>query len=202
MANDVTTGIRWVRNLLGGRMPIEEGVVISNQSGSIFTGDPVKRVSDGTFIVAAGGDTVIYGVCAGVKQYKTAAGVVQGGNYLPTGTTYTGAPNLENPQASIIRIIPTRFQEFEMDMNTAAATLTAAQDLVGNNCDVSVGTGSTTTGRSACVADNSSTGTGTANVRIREVVRTPKNDVTAANWKALVEFVEGNAASPTSATGV
>lgn len=200
-ANDVIGGLRWVRNLLGGRMPVEEGVVISNQSGNIFTGDPIKRVNDGTFIVAAGGDTSICGVCIGVKQYKTAAGVIQGGNYLPTGTTYSGAPSLDNPQASIIRFVPTRFQEFEIDMNTAETSLTTAQTSVGNNIDISVGTGSTTTGRSACVGANTSPGTGTANVRIRAVVQGPKNDVTAVNWKALVEFVEGTEPVPGSATG-
>lgn len=202
MANDVVKGIRWVASSIGGRMPVEEGVVITAQSGAIFTGDPIKRVSDGTFIVAAGGDTTICGVCIGVKQYKTSAGRIESGNYLPNATAYDGAPTLDNPQASIIRYVPTLHQEFELDMNTAQATVTAAQGTVGNNFDISVGTGSTTTGRSACVGDNASPATTTANVRLKRIVLTPKNDVTAVNWKGIVEFVEGNHPSPTSATGV
>lgn len=202
MANDVIGGIRWVRNLYGGRMPVEEAVVISAGSGNIFTGDPIKPVSDGTVIVAAGGDTTIMGICIGVKQYKDAAGVIRSGNYLPTGTTYNGAPELTNPEASIIRYVPVRGQEFEIDCNTAAATETAAVDTYRNNADISVGTGSTTTGRSACVLANSSPGTATANVRIRGKALGPKNDVTAVNWKALIEFNELYSPGAVSTTGV
>jgi len=203
MANDVIGGIRWVRNLIGRGMPVEEAVVISAGSGNIFTGDPIKPVSDGTVIVAAGGDTTTIGICIGVKQYKGADGVVRsGGSFLPTGTTYTGAPSLDNPQASIIRYIPVKGQEFEIDMNTAMSTETAATDIYRNNVDFSVGSGSTSTGRSACVADNSSPGTGAANLRIRGKALGPKNDVTAVNWKALVEFNEFYNPGAITTTGV
>jgi hypothetical protein len=202
MANLTVGGIRWVRNRDGGKdCPVERGVVITAQSGAIFTGDPVKRVNDGTFVVAAGGDTSISHVCIGVEQYKDSAGVIKGGSYLPNATAYSGAPSLSNPQASILRLVPVARQVFELDMNTAETSLTTAQTSVGNNIDVSVGTGSTTTGRSACVGANSSPGTGTANVRIIGIVQRPDNDVTAANWKAEVEFVEGTEPAPGSATG-
>lgn len=202
MANDVIGGIRWVRSLSGGRMPVEEGVAITAVSGNIFTGDPVKPVSDGTFVVAAGGDTTISHICIGVKQYKAADGTIRSGNYLPTGTAYNGAPVLSNPEASILRLVPVRGQEFEIDCNTAAATLTAAQDTVFNNADISVGSGNTTSGRSACVLANSSPGTATANCRIRGIAQGPKNDVTAVNWKALIEFNELYAPGAVSTTGV
>lgn len=202
MANLVNGGLRWLRNRDGGKdMPVERGVVITAQSGAIFTGDPIKRVNDGTFIVAAGGDTTICGVCIGVEQYKNSSGQIVSGNYLPNATAYTGAPSLSNPQASIIRYVPAARQVFELDMNTAEASLTTAQTSVGNNIDVSVGTGSTITGRSACVGANTSPGTGTANVRIIGIVQSPDNDVTAVNWKAEVELVEGTEPAPGSATG-
>lgn len=199
MANLTIGGFRWRKNKDGARSePRERGVVISNQTGGIFYGDVVKRVSDGTFIAAAAGDTTLYGICVGVERYKNSSSVITAGNYLPASTTYTGAPVLSNPQASVIYIVPLRGNVFEVDVDTAASTLTAAQDFVGNNADFAAGAGgSTTTGRSTHVLDGSGPGTGTAQFQILEIVQDPLNDVTAVRWKALVQ---GNEVSDTSFT--
>lgn len=202
MANTAMGGFRWARSKIGAKTePRERGVVITANSGAIFRGDAVKRVSDGTFIVCAAGDAV-YGIADGVERYKNSSSQIVSGNYLPDATAYSGTPTLDNPQASVIYIIPCRDQVFEVDVNTAATTLTTAQDLVGNNADLVATAGSTASGRSGFVLNTASgSGTGTAQFQILEIVQMPGNDVTAVNWKALVQVNEGNE-PPFTATGV
>lgn len=204
MANIAVGGFRWVRSRLGGNTaPIEEMPVASNNSTAIFTGDIVKRVSDGTVIIAAAGDLTLAYVVVGVVRYKRSDGAIVAGNYLPASTTYTGAPAVSNPQASILSLIPTQYQIFECDANTAAASITAAQDIVGNNCDFVATAGNTSSGRSGFVLDTSAPGTGTANWRVLDIVNSPDNDVTSVNYKVRVTVNEDNADTvPGSATGV
>lgn len=204
MANIQVGGFRWVRSRLGGNTaPIEEMPVASNNSTAIFSGDIVKRVSDGTVIVAAAGDLTLAYVVVGCARYKRSDGAIVAGNYLPASTTYTGAPSVANPQASILTCIPLQYQILECDANTAVASETAAQDLVGNNCDFVATAGNTSTGRSGFVLDTSAPGTATANFRVLEIVRSPDNDVTSVNFKVRVTVNEDNADTlPGSATGV
>lgn len=204
MANIQVGGFRWVRSRLGGNtMPVEEMPVASNNSTAIFTGDIVKRVSDGTVIVAAAGDATIAYVVVSCTRYKRSDGAIVAGNYLPASTTYTGAPSVSNPQASILELVPLQYQIFECDANTSAATETAAQDLVGNNANFVATAGNTSSGRSGFVLDTSSTGTSTDCWRILEIVRSPDNDVTSVNYKVRVTVNRDNADPiPGSATGV
>ena len=192
MANTALGGFRWVKSRDGAKTaPVELRAVADNYGTGIFRGDPLKLVNDGTVAVAAAGDAV-YAVCDGVEQFKESGVSGKKGNYLPSGTRFDGAAIVTNPQASVVRCIPVRGQTFEGDCNTAAASIAAAVTLMFNNCDVAAGAGgSTTTGRSTFVLDNSSTGTGTAQARLLEIVPSPDNDVTSANWKARFEFNEG-----------
>lgn len=202
MANIATPGIFWAKNKDGGnKEPRERGVVITAQSGAIAAGDPVKRVNDGTFVVAAAGDS-FYGFCAGIERYKNSAGQIVSGNRVPTSTAYTGAPSLANEQATVIYITPARGQLFYADCDTAQTTLTTAQTLVGNNVDFVIGTSSATTGRSATVIDGTTFATTTAQARLVEIVQDPLNDVTAANWKGLIEINETTEPPIGTATGV
>lgn len=206
MANQVMGGFRWLRDRNGGsHQPIEERPVATGYATGIFRGDVVKKVSDGTVAVCAAGDAA-YGVVQGAVRYKDSAGLIRSGSFLPASTSYSGAPSIANPTASIVAITPVRNQLFEVDFGTLAASITAAQSLVGNNCDFHTGAGgSTSTGRSSYYADNSSVGTATANLRILEVspwgTGYAQNDVTAANWKGIVEFNEGEEPVPGNATG-
>lgn len=206
MANQVMGGFRWLRNRNGGALqPIEEKPVASAYGTGIFRGDVVKKVSDGTVAVCAAGDAA-YGVVQSCVRYTDASGLIRSGSFLPASTSYSGAPSISNPGASIVAVTPVRNQMFEVDFGTLAASITAAQSLVGNNCDFHTGAGgSTSTGRSSYYADNASPGTATANLRILEVspwgIGYSQNDVTAANWKGIVEFNEGEEPVPGSATG-
>ncbi len=202
MANSVIAGIRWLKNEQGGnKEPRVECVVASAYATGIFRGDPLKRVDDGTVAVAAAGEAV-YAIADGVKQYK-AAGIVIKGAYLPVSTTYSGAAILDNPEASVVYATPVLDQQFEIPVDTAQATVVAAQLLVGSNMDLAAGAGgSTATGRSSYVVAAAGTGTGTAQVRLMAISRDPASDPTAANWLGVFKFVEGTEPSPTTATGI
>lgn len=201
MANMVMGGFRWAKTRRGVNLePREERPVASGYATGIFRGDPLVLVSDGTVAVAAAGDAV-YAIADGAVRFK-AAGVVIAGNFVPAATTYTGAPSITNPQASIVACIPVVGQLFEVDYNTLAASITVAQGLMNNNVDVVAAAGSTSSGRSAFVLDGSAPGTATAQFRVVEISTNPMNDVTAVNWKVLGEFNEGPAPSATSAVGV
>lgn len=206
MANIADTGFKWVKARNGAeRAPIEERPVASAQTGGIFKGDCVKLVSDGTVIACAAGDAV-YGVVTSVVRYKDSTGVVRSGNYLPASTSYSNAPGLANPQASIVALIPVVGQVFEVDVDTAVASITAAQDLMGNNANIVAGSGNTTSGRSGHLLDGGSTTapatTSTLQWRLLEVVPDPLNDVTSANWKARVTINKGNDPNVAGTTGV
>jgi hypothetical protein len=197
MANIALGGARFIKRRGGGNLEgTEEMPVASAYGTAIFFGDLVKRVSDGTIAAAAAGDA-IYGIAAGAVRYKSASGVIQGGNYLPASTTFTGAPHISNPQASIVKVIPLfAYDVFEMDVDTAVASVTAAQDLVANNFDIVATAGSTTTGRSGYVVNNASgMGTSTAQIRMIAVSTDNLNDVTAVNWKA--QFIVNESTEPT-----
>lgn len=203
MANIQMGGARWIKRRGGSNLEGREECPVASAYGTgIFCGDLVKRVSDGTIAAAAAGDA-IYGIAAGAVRYKNSSGQIVAGNFLPASTSFTGAPSITNPQASIVMVIPlTTADIFEMDVDTAEATITAAQDRVGNNFDIVATAGSTTTGRSGYVVnDASGQGTGTAQIRLLEVVPDPLNDVTAVNWKGRFLLNEGTEPVPGTATG-
>lgn len=204
MANIAMGGARWVKRRGGLNLEGREECPVASAYGTaIFFGDLVKRVSDGTIAAAAAGDA-IYGIAAGVVRFKNSAGVFPvAQNHLPASITYTGAPHISNPQASIVAVIPLSKDDIiEMDVDTAVATITAAQDLVGNNFDIVATAGNSTSGRSGYVVNNASgQGTGTAQLRLLEIVPDPLNDVTAVNWKGRFLVNESTEPAPGTATG-
>ena len=203
MANIQIGGARFAKRRAGMNLEGREECAVASAYGTaIFFGDLVKRVSDGTIAAAAAGDAV-YGIAVGAVRYKNSSGQVVAGNYLPASTTFSGAPSITNPQASIVAVIPLGKEDvIEMDVDTAAASITAAQDLVGNNFDIVATAGSTSTGRSGYVVNNASgMGTGTAQLRLLEVVPSVDNDVTAVNWKGRFLVNESTEPAPGTATG-
>lgn len=203
MANITVSGARWVRSKVGPNLePIRDYPVASAYGTAIYSGDLVKRVSDGTIAAAAAGDAV-FGIAKSVVRYKNAAGQIVAGNVLPASITYSGAVDTDNWQASCVKVTLLAGQEFEMDVDTVVADRSAAQSLVGNNFDIVATAGSSTTGRSGYVVNNASgMGTGTAQIRMTEIGKDPLNDVTAVNWKAIFEVNETTEPPIGTATGV
>lgn len=195
MANTVIGGFRFYKTRNGSpHAHVEEFPVASGYATGIFRGDPVKRLSDGTIAIAAATNENILGIADGAVRYNGRA-IQANSNFLPASTTYTGAPDPSNENASIVRVVLGRDAIFEVDVNTAQASITAARGIVGNNADHAAGTGSTSTGRSAYVLDGAAPGTATAQWRIIDISGhqiESSNDVTLVNWKALVELNESN----------
>lgn len=206
MANIALGGARFIKRGSGGGNleGTVEMLVASNNSTAIFRGDLVKRVNDGTVIVAAAGDS-IYGIADGAVRYKGSDGVIgKAGNHLPASTTYSGSAVFSNPQASVIKVIPLFFGDWlEMDVDTGAADAATAQGLVGNNFDFVATAGNTSSGRSGFVINGASGfGTATAQLRMMAITLDPLNDVTAANWKAQFVVNETNEPTLGTVTGV
>lgn len=206
MANLTMTGFRWVRSNVGANVqPIEERPVITSNAVAVAAGDCVKLVSDGTVIPCAAGDAV-YGVVNAAVRYKNSSGQIVAGNAVPITTTFSGAPSVSNPQASIVSLTPAMGQVFEADVDTSQATITAAQGIMGNNVNIVATASNTTSGRSGHVIDGGSTTvpatTSSLQWRLLEISPDPLNDVTSANWKARVCINFGNQPGLPGSTGV
>jgi len=162
MANvDAAFGMKPVKHLTGGTIRPVEYKLAAETSSNIFTGDCVKLLSTGYIDVAAAGNRLL-GVFAGCK-FTDATGAVVFKRYWPTGQT---------PQASADC---TAYVYDDPNIVYAVQSAGSADFAdIGNNADIVVGSGSTTTGQSK-VEVSGTTGTGTANLRIHGLYNTPKN---------------------------
>lgn len=202
-------GFRFYKTKCGSTMTPQfiTGVVATNNGTAIFNGDPVKKVNDGTYIVANGTDTAD-GVCVGVERYRLADGTTRPGNFLPAATTYTGDAALTNPLATVIRIIPFRNNYFTMSVDTGQADAATAQGLMFNNCSLTATAGSTVNGLSGYVVSASTIAT--TNTLAYRLVEIPRfgcsnraiNDVTAANWIVVLEANLTSDTADGSTTGI
>ncbi len=192
MANTVIGGFRFYKMRNGsGRPVVEQAPVASGYATGIFRGDPLKRLSDGTVDIAAAGEN-IYGIADGAVRFNGRA-IQANSNFLPASTTYTGAPDPSNDNASVVNVILARDAIFEVDCDTAQASITAARSLVGNNADHIAAAGSTSTGRSGYKLDGATFATTAAQWRVMGISDHQiegTNDVTVTNWKVLVEVNE------------
>lgn len=191
MPNLAQGGLRWVRSKTGVKTPpMEIWPVASGYATGLFRGDLVKFASDGTIQACAAGNTP-YGVLVGADQYVEAGVLRKGGNFLPASTTFSPS-TVGSVNESRVRVIPGKFQIFEVDADdaTSITTIAAAYNSVGENADIAVGAGgNTTTGVSTHILDISTHATtNTLVLRIVGVQSGPTNDVTAINAKYLVEF--------------
>lgn len=161
MPTNVPFGFRPSRHLSGGVIRSNEHQIASAYATSIYEGDPVALLNDGTIGQAAAGDRLL-GVFAGC-DYVDSTGAVQFSNYWPASTT------VKTGTVAKARVFD--------DKNIAYVVQsggTPAQTNIGNLADHVVGTGSTVTGRSGAYL-SSSMGTGAAGLRIHKIVETPGN---------------------------
>lgn len=158
--------------------------VPSSDGTAIFIGDAVKLAgsadADGVPSVAqaAAGDTIM-GVVVGVKADTR------------DSLTYRAAST-----ERYIWVADDPDLLFLVQEDSVGGALAAAD--VGNNADLIVASGSTTTGQSAMEIDSSTKVTTTAQVRVVELWRDPSNEI-GTNAKWLVRIVEHRNAT---ATGV
>ena len=177
MANaDNPNGLKLVRTLSGGPHTAQLRTYEhpSSDGTAVYVGDLVKMSgtanTDGvpTAIQAAATDTVI-GVVVGLQPKYGSLEI----NYVEAST----ARNM------YVCIDPHAIYEIQEDSGGGNIAVTA----VGNNADVVVGSGSTTTGSSGMELDSSDVKTATAQLRILQLVQREDNAVgDNANWEVMI----------------
>ncbi len=180
----------------GGFRPLHPGMhkarryeVDSGYGTALFPGDVVTLVTAGTVQAAsAGGADLILGVVAACT-YVAANGQRVYGSHIPASTTYSptsrGSRNAsyawvwDDPQIEYVASVS--------GTNTAATVYA----MVGANADILTTAGDTVYRRSNHQIDGSSVTTGTLRFRILDILRDPAQDLTSANWRAIVKIDEG-----------
>lgn len=175
----------------------------ANSNIGIARGEVVTFKTAGVLEVCEAGDAdLILGVVSSVK-YKAADGQWVYGGYLPTGYTYTGDPNVSNPNAPIIEVM---LGEPGIQWYACVATATTsalAYAGIGANMDLSA-TSATTTSSAYKESLRTLDGTfvaATAQFRIDDILRDARNDVTFANYRVKCSVNEGFLA-PYSLAGI
>lgn len=155
--------------------------VPSTDGTAIFVGDAVKLAgsadADGvpTIAQAAAGDTIT-GVVVAFDPVEGAGADGRDSTIHRAASTARYAWVVDDPNIL-----------FLCQEDSEGGALAAAD--VGNNADLIVGTGSSTTGRSAMEIDSSTKATTTAQVRVVRLWNSPDNEIGAqAKW--LVRIVE------------
>ena len=164
MANtDAAFGAKPVRHLTGGTIRANEWKILGDgtSSSNIFTGDFVKLGATGYIDVAAAGNRLL-GVFAGCS-YTNSSGEQVYSKYYPASTTAQNSGDITAYVYDDPNIV------FAIQSSGSADFAD-----IGNLADIVAGTGSTTTGHSKFEI-NSTTGTGTANLRILGLYNEPKN---------------------------
>jgi len=180
----------------GGFRPLHPGMhkarryeVDSGVGTAIFPGDCVTLVTAGTVQAAsAGGADLIIGVVAACSFVNSSNQRVYG-SHIPAGTTYSptsrGSRNAsyawvwDDPEIEYVAAVS--------GTNTAATVYA----MVGANADILATAGDTVYRRSNHQIDGASVNTGTLRFRILDILRDPAQDLTSANWRAIVKINEG-----------
>jgi len=158
MPSNAPFGFRPSRHLRGGVIRNAEYPIATNYSTKIHTGSPVKLLNDGTIALAAAGDRIL-GIFMGV-QYTASDG-------SPVFKNYWDAPSSPtNPLAQVIDDPDVAY------FIQSGGTPTSAD--VGQLADHVAGTANDFIGQSGAYL-NSSTGTGSAAVRILGLAKFPGN---------------------------
>lgn len=194
-------GFRYYMNLRGGGVPpAVEGFVASGYTGDfsgnvgISIGDPVEKVTDGSFILA--NDTAtdpgrVFGVVVGIANARIDInGKSKPASFLPANTTYTTKAG-----ESRVMVLPVAGIVWEVDADAQTATTEAGwRALMGLNCPISAtrDTSNPDKPRMRPRAATGTTGTGTDHLRLWDISKTQENqDLSGANVKLLVMFNEG-----------
>jgi len=170
MANaDNPRGFTPVRHLTGGTIRANEYRIADDYATAIFAGDLVKLVAGGGIEVAAAGDRVL-GVFQGC-HFVNDSGEQVFNKYWPAAQSVQGSYGY-----AYVYDDPNIVFRAQADGAVAAADVGQLADMISTHA------GSTGTGRSGQEV-NSTTGTGTAQLRILDLVKDPENA-----WGANVEL--------------
>lgn len=197
-------GFRFYASMNGsGRPPAIEGFIASayaplintNESVGLSIGDPVQRLTDGSFALA--GDTatsgaVPFGVIGGFSNVKLdySATKSRPASYYPSGVTYATKAN-----ETRVLVLPFGRDIWEIDhLNGANTTEAAYRALIEANADLVYvrDVSNADKPRANPYLDLTSPGSATAHFRIFGISKTQENqDLSGANVKLLVQLNEG-----------
>lgn len=196
-------GFRFYASMTGvGRTSAIEGFIASayaplintNQSVGLSIGDPVQRLTDGSFALA--GDTttagaVPFGVIVGMRAKVDYQGTKSRSvNYYPSGTVYTTKEN-----ETKVLVMPFGRDVWEIDhLNGALTTEAAYRAIIEHNADLvyTRDVSNPDKPRANPQLDLTTTGAATAHFRIFGISKTQENqDFSGANVKLLVQLNEG-----------
>lgn|SRR5512139_803578 len=196
-------GFRFYASMTGvGRTAAIEGHIASayaplintNESVGLSIGDPVQRLTDGSFALA--GDTttagaVPFGVIVGFLNVKVDSNQKsRPASYYPSGTTYTTKAN-----ETRVAVLPFGRDLWEIDHRNGALTTEAAyRAIIEHNADLvyTRDTSNPDRPRANPQLDLTTTGSATAHFRIFGISKTQENvDLSGANVKLLVQLNEG-----------
>lgn len=153
--------------------------IASGYATSLFKGDPVTVLADGTLGIGVAGSAIV-GVFWGVQYIPANGGLPVNQPYWAASTT---TQNTATATAFVIDDPTVLFTIQESNGAGAAGTPLALAD-VGLNANFAVGTGSTATGNSGASLDNTTENTtATLNLKIIELDPYQGNAVgNFANW--------------------
>jgi len=197
-------GFRFYSSITGvGRTSAIEGVIASayaplintNESVGLSIGDPVQRLTDGTFALA--GDTttsgaVPFGVIVGFLNVKLDYSGTKSrpASYYPSGTSYSTKAN-----ETRVAVLPFGRDVWEIDHRNGALTTEAAyRAIIEHNADLvyTRDISNPDKPRADPQLDLTSTGSATAHFRIFGISKSAENvDFSGANVKLLVQLNEG-----------
>ena len=167
---------------------------ISSGASALFTGDPVKLKADGSIEVKGGAGAItgaISGVFMGCFYTDPTTSKPTFRNNYPDGLAATDAIAFISDDVNQLYIA-------QQDANDIGAA-----DL-GNNAEMIMAAGSTTTGMSKAEIDSSTAATGNATymLKILDFYDVPSNDASAANSVLVVKLNNHQLAASTGTAGV
>ena len=167
---------------------------ISSGASALFTGDPVKLKADGSIEVKGGAGAItgaISGVFMGCFYTDPTTSKPTFRNNYPDGLAATDAIAFISDDVNQLYIA-------QQDANDIGAA-----DL-GNNAEMVMAAGSTTTGMSKAEIDSSTAATGNATymLKILDFYDVPSNDASAANSVLVVKINNHQLAASTGTAGV
>jgi hypothetical protein len=186
-------------NLIGGQVfagATRQMEIASGYSTSIFFGDLVKRISDGTIQKDTGTTTATpCGIFLGVNFTNASTGQVQQQQYYPASQSIKSGTKI----FAVVADDPdTLFQVAVVSGTTVISGVGITA--IGNNATLVQNAGSTTTGNSAVAILDSTATTNTLPIRIIDVVR---DTATATdNFPEVIVKINATMHQYNNATGV
>ena len=195
---DAPYGLKPV-NLIGGQVFAGATRLMEIASGyatSIFYGDLVKRISDGTIEKDTGTTTATpCGVFLGVSFTNSSTGQVQQQQFYPASQAIKSGTKI----FAVVADDPDTL--FQVAVVSGTTTISGVGiTAIGNNGTLVQNAGSTTTGNSAVALLDSTATTNTLPIRIIDVVR--ETETTADNFPEVIVKINATMHQYNNSTGV